>query len=166
MRLKAQLSAMHIQQKSLSDKKNVDNDINISNENFINALNKQIARLKSENNNLEIQNKKLNEEKINNLQSIRNLEQEVINMQSTQEINQLDDNINMNSQMNNMIQQYKKQINDLTSQLNILHNENMSLQQNQRSLMSSNMDSRGHPRSEVNDTYLQPNQLWLFKKNN
>ena len=32
IRLKAQLSAMHIQQKSLNDKKNEDNDINISND--------------------------------------------------------------------------------------------------------------------------------------
>lgn len=35
-------------------------------------------------------------------------------MQSNQETNRIDDNINMNSQMNNMIQQYKKQINELT----------------------------------------------------
>ena len=47
----------------------------------------------------------------------------------------------------------------MTNQLNELHNENMSLQQNQRSLISSNMDSRGHPRTVVNDTYLQQNQL-------
>ena len=53
-RLKAQLSAMHIQQKSINNKKSVENDINISNENFINALNKQIARLKSDNKNLEM----------------------------------------------------------------------------------------------------------------
>ena len=41
----------------------------------------------------------------------------------------------------------------------MLHNENMSLQQNQRSILSSNMDSRGYPRSAINDTSLQPNQL-------
>ena len=58
-----------------------------------------------------------------------------------------------------MIQQYKNQINELTSQLNMLHNENMSLQQNQRSMLSSNMDSRGYPRSAVNDNSLNPNQL-------
>ena len=63
-------------------KKNEDNDINISNENFINALNKQIARLKSDNKNLEFKNKKLNEENKNNLNEIRNLEQKIINMQS------------------------------------------------------------------------------------
>ena len=54
LRLKAQLSAAHLHKKSMEDKdkKNLENDINISNENFINALNKQIARLKSDNKNL------------------------------------------------------------------------------------------------------------------
>ena len=146
---------MHIQQKNLTEKKNSDIDINISNENFINALNKQIARLKSDNKNLERQNKKLTEEKEGNIQAIRNLEQKLMNIQSNEDMNRIDNNINMN----NKIQEYKNQINELTSQLNILHNENMSLQQNQRSILSSNMDSRGYPRSEVNNTSLQPNQL-------
>ena len=157
--LKTQLSAMHLQQKSSSDKKSIDNDINISNENFINALNKQIARLKSDNKKLETQNKKLSEEKANNLQAIKNLEQEIMNLQSNQDMNKVEENINMNSQMNTMIQQYKNQINELTNQLNMLHNENMSLQQNQRSMMSSNMDSRGYPRSVANNDPLNPNQL-------
>ena len=96
---------------------------------------------------------------IDNLQTIKYLEQEIMCMKTNNEMNRTDENINMNNQMKNMIQQYKNQINELTSQLNMLHNENMSLQQNQRSMLSSNMDSRGYPRSAANDTSLQQNQL-------
>ena len=143
------------------DKKNLENDINISNENFINALNKQIARLKSDNKNLESKNKQLNEEKMNNLQAIKNLENELFNIQSNRDMGKVDQNINMNFQMNNLIQDYENQINDLTNQVNYLQTENMSLQQNQRSLLSSKMDSREYPRSDVGgeDNSLKPNQL-------
>jgi chromosome segregation ATPase len=163
LRLKAQLSAAHLQKKNLQDKdkKSLENDINISNENFINALNKQIARLKSDNKNLEIKNKKLSEEKINNLQAIKNLENEVLNMKSSQDMGKVEQNINMNYQMNNLIQDYENQINELTNQVNFLQSENMSLQQNHRSLMSSKMDSREYPRSDIggDDNPLKPNQL-------
>ena len=143
------------------DKKSLENDINISNENFINALNKQIARLKSDNKNLELKNKQLSEEKINNLQAIKNLENEVINMQSNRDMNKVEQNINMNYQMNNLLQDYQNQINELTNQVNFLQSENMSLQQNQRSLLSSKMDSREYPRSDMggDDNSLKPNQL-------
>ena len=139
----------------------MENDINISNENFINALNKQIARLKSDNKNLELKNKQLSEEKINNLQAIKNLENEVINMQSNRDMNKVDQNINMNSQMNNLLQDYQNQINELTNQVNFLQSENMSLQQNQRSLLSSKIDDREYPRSDMggDDNSLKPNQL-------
>ena len=106
-------------------------------------MNKQIERLKIDNKNLELKNKQLSEEKINNLQAIKKLEHDIINIKSEQQINNVDD-INMN----NVIIQYKNQINELTSQLNNLQSENMSLQQNRRSLTSSQMEnSREYPKS-------------------
>ena len=139
----------------------MENDINISNENFINALNKQIARLKSDNKNLEVKNRKLTEEKMLNFQSIRNLENEVMNMQSNRDMAKTEQNLGMNYQMNNLIQEYENQINDLTNQVNLLHSENMSLQQNQRSLLSSKIDTKEYPRSEIDgeDNPLKSNQL-------
>ena len=70
-------------------------------------------------------------------------------------------NLGMNYQMNNLIQEYENQINDLTNQVNLLHSENISLQQNQRSLLSSKIDDREYPRSDFcgDDNSLKPNQL-------
>ena len=158
-RYKAQITALNLQNKSIPQ--NIDQSVNISDKNFINALNKQIARLQSDKKNLENQNKILGDEKVKNIETIQSLQMELGNIKNSQEIKNVEGNIMMNSDMSGMIQQYKSQIMDLTNKLNDLHNENVLLQ-NQRNMMASNSnDNSRYPRSVANnyDSELRANQL-------
>ena len=70
---KAQIETLTQNQMSYQQNSKIDNDININNQTYINALNKQIARLQMEKKNLI---EKLNQNKNQNLEEIISLERQ------------------------------------------------------------------------------------------
>ena len=153
---KAQIETLTQNQMSYQQNSKIDNDININNQTYINALNKQIARLQMEKKNLI---EKLNQNQNQNLEEIIANERQK-NFDSNKIIQQLQDELNQKMNFEgdnaNVLKELQNENNELKSQINLLKNENMILQ-SQKNLVGSN-DSQTFPRS-LNNTLLRNNQF-------